>query len=122
LPTIPRVPRIKKPRQLEADLQGQIVEYLERNQIVAWKNNRVMYYDPIQKGMRYGKGVTQPGQPDILGVIPKSGRMLAIETKGKYEAIRVKQETLLARLDKAGAVVIVARSVEDVMQYFGGIA
>jgi hypothetical protein len=45
--------------------------------------------------------------------------MLAIETKGKYEKTREKQETLLTRLDKAGAVVIVARCLEDVQQYFG---
>lgn len=104
----------------EKELQDQIIQYLGHKQIIAWKNNRVMYFDPIQKGMRFGKGVTQAGQPDILGVIPKEGRMLAIETKGKREAIRAKQETLLAKLDKAGAVVIVARTLSDVTQYFGG--
>ena len=103
----------------EKELQDQIIQYRGHKKIVAWKNNRVMYFDPVQKGMRFGKGVTQAGQPDILGVIPKQGRMLAIETKGKREAIRAKQETLLAKLDKAGAVVIVARSIDDVIQYFG---
>jgi hypothetical protein len=105
----------------EKVLQDQIIAYLGHKKILAWKNNRVMYYDPIQKGMRFGKGVTQAGQPDILGVIPKEGRMLAIETKGKREAIRAKQETLLAKLDKAGALVIVARRLEDVIEYFGGV-
>ena len=118
MPTIRRRVRTKSN---ETDLQNQILHYLTLKQILAWKNNRVLYYNPILKRMSKGKGVTEPGQPDILGVIPKEGRMLAIETKGKYEAIREKQETLLARLDKAGAVVIVARKLEDVMQYFGGV-
>jgi hypothetical protein len=112
--------RIKTPRVNETDLQNQIVQYLEYKQIVAWRNNRVAFYDKIQKCVRYGKGVTKPGQPDILGAIPKSGRMIAIETKGKYEAIRAKQESTMDRLDKAGALVIVARTLSDVTQYFGG--
>lgn len=105
--------------QNESVLQKQIIEYLSLKKIVAWQNNRVAFYDPIQKIVRYGKGVTKPGQPDILGVIPKEGRMLAIETKSRWEKVREKQETLLAKLEDAGAVVIVARSLEDVMQYFG---
>ena len=109
------------PKQNETNLQNQILHYLTLKQILAWKNNRVLYYNPVSKRMSRAKGVTEAGQPDILGVIPKEGRTLAIETKGKYEAIREKQETLLAKLDKAGAVVIVARKLEDVIQYFGGV-
>ena len=110
----------KNPKLNETDLQNLIVQYLEYKQIVAWRNNRVAFYDPIQKCVRYGKGVTKPGQPDILGAIPKEGRMLAIETKGKNEKVRAKQESTMDKLEKAGALVIVARSLADVTQYFGG--
>lgn len=111
---------VKNLKLNETDLQNQIVEYLEYKQIVAWRNNRVAFYDKIQKCVRYGKGVTKPGQPDILGAIPKSGRMIAIETKSKYEKVREKQESTMERLDKAGALVIVARTLSDVTEYFGG--
>jgi len=47
--------------------------------------------------------------------------MLAIENQRKVRSDKGKTRTLLARLDKAGAVVIVARKLEDVMQYFGGV-
>lgn len=50
--------------------------------------------------------------PDVTGCMP-DGRFLAIETKTKGGRLTVGQSVLLARMRKAGAVVIVPRSIED---------
>ena len=55
------------------------------------------------------------GAPDILGVLP-GGRMVAVECKASDGKLRPEQELFLERLRAAGALCIVARSVDDLVQ------
>lgn len=59
--------------------------------------------------------MSTPGIPDILGVQPKTGRMIAIEIKSSRGKISPAQENVMRLLKEAGAIVLVARSVDDVM-------
>src|SRR5262245_20432134 len=58
-------------------------------------------------------GKVRKSWPDISAVI-KSGRLLAIEVKSATGRFKPGQPEMLAALVKAGALVIVARSIDDV--------
>jgi len=88
------------PKQNETDLQNQILHYLTLKQILAWKTTECFITTGI-KANEQGKRSNRARTAGHSGVIPKEGRMLAIETKGSTSN-QGKQETLLARLDKAG--------------------
>lgn len=57
---------------------------------------------------------SQKGVPDIIGVLP-GGRALFIEVKTKSGTVRKEQAEFIAGLERAGALVFVARSIDDVM-------
>ena len=54
------------------------------------------------------------GWPDITGCLPPHGRMLAVECKVGKDKLSDVQERMLDALWRAGAYVIVARSMGDV--------
>ena len=54
------------------------------------------------------------GWPDLTGVLAPSGRLVLIETKTPTGRVSAAQSALHAVLSRFGALVIVARSVEDV--------
>lgn len=56
----------------------------------------------------------QRGLPDILACY--QGRLIAIKCKGRHSRLRPAQEAQLAALERAGALCIVARCLEDVLQ------
>lgn len=56
----------------------------------------------------------QRGLPDIVACY--QGRFIAIECKGARGRLRPEQERQLAELRRAGALCIVARSLEDVIE------
>jgi hypothetical protein len=55
-----------------------------------------------------------PGVPDLIGLIPGSGRMLAIEVKRPGHNPTDKQQAFLDQINKHGGVAFVATSVEEV--------
>ena len=60
------------------------------------------------------------GHPDLMGCIasgPLPGRMLAIECKAPTGRVSPSQEKFLNMLMLMGALVVVARSVEDVTRW-----
>src|SRR5262245_14161497 len=67
------------------------------------------------------RGTVRTSWPDITGVLP-GGRMLAIEVKRIIGSFRPGQPEMLAALVRAGALVIIARSIDDVRQALEGEA
>lgn len=95
----------------ESDLKRQILDILKLYGIYAWNNRNVGVYD-----RRRGKYIPAPcrGVPDIIGVLP-GGRMVAIEVKVGNNKPTIWQRLFMAELETRGALVFVARSVEDVI-------
>jgi hypothetical protein len=76
----------------------------------AWRNNTGAFKDPTGRLVRYGL----PGSPDIIGII-RGGRFLGIEVKtakGKASDLQRSFSTMATGL---GAVVFLARSVDEAM-------
>lgn len=95
----------------ESRLKSEIVKLLRLYNIFAWINRNVGVYD-----VRRGRWIpsTVRGVPDIIGCLP-DGRMLAIEVKSERGRLTMWQEIFLEELRQRGAVVIVARSLDDVV-------
>ena len=101
--------KVLKPK--ESDIQAAILEWLLWNGVFAWRN----YTGPILRG--FGKTLCPnpaAGSPDIMGVLP-GGRMLGIECKTPTGKLSPEQKHFLAHMEKNGAMVIVARSLDDVI-------
>lgn len=99
---------------LEKHIEHCILEYLEIRGILAWKNITSGFYD-TKKGF-YRKNSSRfaiRGVPDIVGIY--RALPLFIEVKNKKGVLSDDQKTMMEKLSWNGAIVFVARSVEDVM-------
>lgn len=66
-------------------------------------------------GVTRGRAKIRRGWPDVTACLPPDGTLLAIEVKSAKGKLRLDQEAVLAQLEAAGAVVVVARSLEEVV-------
>ena len=95
----------------ETDIQRDILAWLAAQGILAWRMG--------MGGLKTGTGTFRKnpakGLPDILGILKPSGRLLAIEVKTAKGKPSLDQLRWLDDFAKAGALAILARSVDDVM-------
>ena len=76
-----------------------------------WRMNTGGAYDQVGRYVQYGV----PGQADLSGAIAPMGRRLEIELKALRGRLRKAQIEYRARMEKLGALYIVARSIPDAM-------
>lgn len=98
----------------EQDIQKQILDWLAARGFLHFKLH--------MSGVMTKRGRTKnryAGLPDILGVLRcGTGRMFAIEVKTKKGQLEEKQQEWRARLEAAGVVYLLARSLDDVESVF----
>lgn len=87
----------------ESEVQRQILEYLTRRRIPYCRTNA---------GRVGGVRLAPEGWPDIVAAW--EGHFVAIEVKGEGGRVSTDQAVMLAELEEAGAIVIVAWDVRDV--------
>ena len=99
----------------EKHTQKAILDYLRLQKVLIWKSNTT----GIKKPDGHWIPSQNKGCPDLIGILPGgSGRMLAIEVKsGKGHASDLQLE-FITKINQAGGVAFVARSIEDVMSVF----
>jgi Holliday junction resolvase len=94
----------------EKDLQREILSFLRKRGIFAWRQNA---------GAAVGDGrfvrFSIPGISDIIGILP-DGRFLAVEVKLAGRKLSKNQEIFLSAIRANGGVAIVARSLIDVIE------
>lgn len=100
------------PAPLEKAVVAQILDYLRLRRIFAWRNNTGGVVDARGHFYRYGA----VGSPDIIGVLGKNGRFLAIEVKREGQRPSARQTAFLGQLRAFGALVVVAYNLEDVQK------
>jgi len=97
----------------EKYIEYQILGWLNAVGIFAWKVNVKGHYNEKKGIWQKSNNIYDfKGQPDITGVI--DGKAIFIEVKRPDEDVRPEQEWFQQRLKEAGAIAIVARSLEDV--------
>lgn len=107
-----------KLEQTEHQIQSAILENLAYWDVYAWRNNA----GKIAVGEGFEKrfiSIGKAGLLDIIGVLGKKygrfyGRMIAIEVKRPSGKVSDIQQWTIEELQKAGAYVFVAYSVDDV--------
>lgn len=99
--------------QTEQDIQREVMDYLERNDILFWRI--------ALGGRKGGFGNKHPmrGFPDIAGIIPRGkyrGTMFALEIKTPIGRASDEQEKWICDLRTAGAKATIVTSVERVAE------
>jgi hypothetical protein len=56
-----------------------------------------------------------PGRPDIEGILRPSGKWFGIEVKTPAGVVSQKQKDFIARIQNAGGLIFVARSLDGVV-------
>lgn len=104
------------PPPLESEVQRNVLLWLKLHGIRHWRSN-------TGGAMLAGKGgrprpvrFGEPGAPDIMGILHPSGRFIGIEVKRPGGKLTAHQQLWHEAARAAGALMIVASSVEDLEQ------
>jgi hypothetical protein len=100
--------------QPEKLIENQILHYLFKRGIFAWKNQSVGVFDPVKRIYRKSNNPFHiKGVSDILGIM-NDGRILAIEVKTEKGRASPEQQLFIQKIKDRGGIAFVARSVYDV--------
>lgn len=107
----------------EKDVVTAVLDYLLWNHVMAWRNNTgAAKAEYTTKDGRHRDRIIRfgaAGSPDIIAIAPPSGRFWGIECKreegGKQSAL---QKNFQERIETAGGVYTLARSIDDVVADF----
>lgn len=107
----------------ESQVQSQILEYLLRSGIFAWRNNTMGVFDQSTNTYRRPGRFAINGVSDVLGILP-DGRFLAIEVKKPVKNPRTDEKLLglasdvqrafINRINRDGGLAFVADSLDVV--------
>lgn len=107
-----------KPKRLEKHIQEDILKWLGTTGLLFWRQNSgkiPIFLGKSKSGkprFRFVKlGVE--GLPDIIAVIPPTGRFLGLEVKSATGVQREAQKAFQSQLEASGGVYEIVRSVED---------
>jgi hypothetical protein len=98
---------------LESDIQTEILDWLNRAGVFAFRVNTAGIYDARSGVYRRPSKYFMKGCSDILACLP-GGRMLAIECKTIKGRLSPEQAVFLDKMRRQGAIPMVARSVFEV--------
>lgn len=97
------------PAPNEQALVKQVLDYLTLRGVLCWRQNA----GGAKLGRQFVRFTSLDGVSDVLGVLPR-GRFLACELKSRRGTLRPSQEAFLARVEAAGGLAVVARSLDEV--------
>jgi hypothetical protein len=97
----------------ESEILRQVLDYLALRQIPAWRSN--------SGGMTIDTGLTRrhvrfngaPGCSDVLGLLPPSGRLLAVECKRPGKKPTAAQQRFLDMVTANGGLALVISDVRS---------
>jgi Holliday junction resolvase len=89
----------------EKQITTKIIAYLKSEGFFVWK--------------QHGSAFQQSGLPDVFAV--KGGKLFGFEVKRPGGVVSKLQQKRIADLQKAGALVCVVRSVEEVAQFIASL-
>lgn len=109
----------QKPK-LEKTVQSMIVQYLSMIGIPVWRNNIVtqgLEYKGKKRFVRSGVGGR--GGADLIGIVPRSGRFLAIECKragARTDPDRqALQDEFARQVESAGGIAVKVTSLNELI-------
>lgn len=112
-------PKVKAKRGAnpESDIYSSILKYLEARGVIAYRVNSGAVR--TQNG-GFFRGAPA-GHPDIVAILPPAGRLWYIEVKTATGKLSDHQRAFIERAEQAGALVTIARSIDDVEVVLQGV-
>ena len=101
-----------KQKLLEADIQRQCLDYLKLNKIFHFRQNTGMFLNKNDHYYRFG----ELGCPDIICVM--GGTFIGLEIKSENGRQSIHQLDFQKRLEKAGGIYVIIRSLDDLINTF----
>lgn len=98
----------------ETDLVREVISVLRLHGIHAWRCNTGMSIG-VYKGKRRAIRFGVPGMSDVLGIVPPSGRLLAVECKVGRNQVAGEQHEFIRAIRAAGGIALVVRDSSDRM-------
>jgi hypothetical protein len=117
--------RYKRPRDLIGDIipdtpekviQRSVIAELRRMRIKHWRANSGVVWIKKKGYPDFPMTVNFKGCPDILGYLRPNGRLFGIEVKTRTGKQSPEQEACQRSFEEEGALYILARSVDDVLE------
>lgn len=100
----------------EAQIEHQILSFLESKRIFAWKNPTSGYFDAKRKIFKKQKSrFAINGVSDIIAL--HKSQAIFIEVKSKAGKESIEQKRFRENVENSGNIAFVAKSVEDVYRY-----
>lgn len=100
---------------LESDILTACMEFLKLSGIFAFRVNCGAIASEHKGKRRFLRFTGINGVSDILGVLPESGRMLAVETKRPGRKPTPEQAAFLDAVNRSGGLAFVAHSVDELI-------
>ncbi len=101
-------------RPTETDLVRQCLDLLKLRGVYAWRNNSGAFVLGKGSGRRFFRAGAK-GSADVIGVLPGSGRFLAVECKVGSNQPTADQVAFLDAVRAAGGVAVVIRDVAELV-------
>ncbi len=98
----------------ETDLVRACLELLQLRGVLAWRNNNAgVRRTDRRAGREFWTFAGVRGAPDILGVLPPRGTLLACEVKLPGGKVRPEQAIFLEEVGRRGGLALVVRDVRE---------
>lgn len=99
--------------QKEAEVVQACLAWLKLHGVFCWRQNQGAISGEHNGKRRFLRFTSMTGVSDILGVLPSSGRFLAVECKRPGKKPTLEQAAFLDIVRQAGGVSICACSIDD---------
>jgi len=112
--------------QKEADILRVCLTWLKLNRVFCWRQNQGAISGEHNGKRRFLRFTSMAGVSDILGVLPPTGRVLAVECKRPGRKPTPEQEAFLDIVRQYGGVGVCVHSIDELEQaliaagYLGG--
>ena len=95
----------------EKTIQREILAWLKSTELLYWRQNSGCVF--VGKRMIL---LGEHGLPDIICIIPPSGRMCGLEVKSATGAMRPSQQEFMTRIRKTGGFYFIVRSLKQAQE------
>jgi hypothetical protein len=114
----PVVPAPRRKRAPKADREATVLHeclvWLYGRHVACWRNNTGATVLPDGRFLRYGLS----GSPDIIGVLPKTGRFFGVECKSRTGKQTHQQKSFQTWIEASGGAYYLVRSLAELQARF----
>lgn len=99
----------------EKDIQKAILSWLKETGLLHWRQNSGSVFVGNRRVV-----LGEDGLPDIIVVVPPTGKVLGLEVKSLRGKLRPVQAEFMASLREAGGTYVVVRNLQSAMEAVAG--